>query len=117
TTVSYVESPEVQAQNRFRVATLQSAFLGHVRDPGTVRTSAAGAIGPPSEAIAHAGNFPAGEAVSMFGFSCLDPFSGIAPGTRPGELCTNFLGCLTCPNAILTPAARTPPPPPHPPTP
>jgi hypothetical protein len=43
----------------------------------------------------------------MFGFSCRDPFSGIAPGTRKGELCTNFLGCLTCPNAILAGDART----------
>lgn len=43
----------------------------------------------------------------MFGFSCQDPFSGVAPGTHAGELCTNFLGCLTCPNAILTHDART----------
>jgi hypothetical protein len=31
----------------------------------------------------------------------------VAPGTHAGELCTNFLGCLTCPNAILTHDART----------
>jgi hypothetical protein len=37
----------------------------------------------------------------MFGFSCKDPLAGIAPGTRGGELCTNFLACLTCPNAII----------------
>jgi hypothetical protein len=43
----------------------------------------------------------------MFGFGCTDPFSGIAPGTRAGELCTNFLGCLTCPNAVLGGDART----------
>lgn len=104
TTISYVESPEVQAQNRFRVATLQTAFLGHVREPppDTTRAAAVAARSQRSTAIV-----PAGEAVSMFGFSCLDPFSGIAPGTRPGELCTNFLGCLTCPNAILTHDART----------
>lgn len=104
TTVSYVESPEVQAQNRFRIATLQNALVGHVCEPGRAASTAE----PPTEAVAvREGIVPAGEAVSMFGFSCLDPFSGVAPGTRPGELCTNFLGCLTCPNAILTHDART----------
>jgi len=38
----------------------------------------------------------------MFGFDCKDPFAGVAPGTRPGELCTHFLGCFTCPNAVVT---------------
>jgi len=38
----------------------------------------------------------------MFGFDCKDPFAGVAPGTRRGELCTNFLGCFTCPNAVIT---------------
>ena len=40
--------------------------------------------------------------MSMFGFDCKDPLAGVAPGTRPGELCTSFLGCFTCPNAIIT---------------
>lgn len=43
----------------------------------------------------------------MFGFSCKDPFAGLAPGTRRGELCTNFLACLTCPNAIIPTDAIT----------
>jgi hypothetical protein len=38
----------------------------------------------------------------MFGFDCRDAFAGVAPGTRRGELCTNFLGCFTCPNAVIT---------------
>lgn len=46
---------------------------------------------------------PAGKSVSMFGFDCKDPYAGIAPGTRAGELCSHFLGCFTCPNAIVTP--------------
>ena len=104
TTISYVESPEVQAQNRSRISTLQAALLGHVCEPRPATTSATPAAERSQRATAIV---PAGEAVSMFGFSCLDPFSGIAPGTRPGQLCTNFLGCLTCPNAILTHDART----------
>jgi len=100
TTVGYVESPEVERQNRLRVATLQSAFLGHIEHPAPdkgrpnrvkrVPSSAPGSTQPP------------GAVVSMFGFNCKDPFAGIAPGTRAGELCTNFLGCFTCPNAVIT---------------
>jgi len=44
---------------------------------------------------------PPATAVSMFGFDCLDPLAGVAPGTRAGELCGNFLGCFTCPNAVI----------------
>jgi hypothetical protein len=104
TTISYVESPEVQAQNRFRIASLQTAFLGHVCEPHADTTTATPAVERFQD---YKAIVPAGEAVSMFGFSCLDPFSGIAAGTRAGELCSNFLGCLTCPNAILTHDART----------
>ena len=107
TTVAYVESPEVQAQNRIRVATLQSAFLGHVRDPSASAGLTAAQRQQCALSATRYAQIPAGEAVSMFGFSCKDPFSGVAPGTRAGELCTNFLGCLTCPNAILTHDERT----------
>jgi hypothetical protein len=43
----------------------------------------------------------------MFGFGCTDPLAGTAPGTRRGELCTHFMGCFTCPNAIITPDPAT----------
>ena len=97
TTVRYVEAPEVQAQNRTRVAGLQSAFVGHFEQlpaPDSAADSltlpqAPGALQPAS-------------AVSLFGFGCKDPLAGTAPGTRSGELCMNFMGCFTCPNAIIT---------------
>lgn len=100
TTVGYVESPEVDAQNRVRVAGLQSAFLGHVEhpqgddiQPRTTHGVQSAADSPPP---------PVTAAVSMFGFDCKDPLAGVAPGTRRGELCTSFLGCFTCPNAVIT---------------
>jgi site-specific recombinase XerD len=95
TTVGYVEGPEVQTQNRVRVAALQSAFLGHIERPSDqifVARPRFSASRPP----------PSGAAVSMFGFNCKDAFAGVAPGTRAGELCTHFLGCFTCPNAVIT---------------
>jgi hypothetical protein len=97
TTIGYIASPHLGAQNRLRVATLQNAFLGHIEHPSqkilaprTVLPRAAAPVAPP------------GRVTSMFGFDCKDPFAGIAPGTRHGELCTHFLGCLTCPNAVVT---------------
>jgi hypothetical protein len=100
TTVRYVEGPEVEAQHRVRIAALQHAFLGHISRPHSAVEPvdrAAAQAPPPSRPAA-----PREPAVSMFGFDCTDPLAGIAPGTRSGELCTNFLGCFTCPNAIIT---------------
>ncbi len=92
TTVSYVQGPEVESQNQVRVAALQGAFLGHIEG----RITASG-VEPPADRPV-----PRGPAVSMFGFDCKDPLAGIAPGTRTGELCTHYLGCFTCPNAVIT---------------
>jgi hypothetical protein len=102
TTVGYVEGAEVEAQNRVRIAALQNAFVGHIRHPQLHKRA---------DGVRHRRRLPAstprltpgrGAAVSMFGFNCKDAFSGIAPGTRRGELCSNFLGCFTCPNAVIT---------------
>jgi hypothetical protein len=98
TTVGYVHGPEVAAQNSVRMAALQSALVGHIEYPA----------GPPSAPPAPALDPSAlGAAVSMFGFSCKDPFSGVAPGMHRGSLCTNFLACLTCPNAVIPTDAPT----------
>ena len=74
TTVRYVETPQVQAKHRARIAELQSAFIDHV----------GGVHGPRSEPITNlrpARTFatPSGEVVSMFGFDCYDPFAGSRP--------------------------------------
>ncbi len=101
TTVRYVESPEVRAQNRLRVATLQSAWLGHLDHSPPNETGASNDKEVRSSSVT-AAKPPTGAMISMFGFNCRDAFAGIAPGTRRGELCTHFLGCFTCPNAVIT---------------
>jgi hypothetical protein len=100
TTAAYVQGPEVVAQHGLRMAALQSAWLGHIEPTAEVESTTR-----PSEA--QPDQVPPGTAVSMFGFSCKDPLSGLAPGTRAGTLCTNFLACLTCPNAIIPTDAPT----------
>jgi hypothetical protein len=100
TTVGYVQGAEVEAQNRSRVAAIQNAFVGHIerRQLTKVSSEVEGADHSSGPVSSH----PKGAAVSMFGFNCKDAFAGIAPGTHEGELCTNFLGCFTCPNAVIT---------------
>ena len=93
TTVRYVETPLVQAKNRSRIADLQGAFLEHVEGRPTASQTRNRATLEPS--------IPSGRVVTMFGFDCKDPFAGVAPGTQRGELCSNFMGCFTCPNAII----------------
>jgi hypothetical protein len=100
TTVGYLQAPEVAAQNRVRVAALQSAFVGHIESP-KLNESLPKKIEHIRPSV-HRSPPLAGAAVSMFGFDCKDAFAGIAPGTRRGELCSNFLGCFTCPNAVIT---------------
>ncbi len=98
TTVRYVQGPEVEREHHRRIAALQAAFLGQIRSPTRrarrVESSIAPSPPPPTPSVA---------SVSMFGFDCKDPLAGIAPGTHRGELCSHFLGCFTCPNAIISP--------------
>lgn len=100
TTVRYVEVPVVRMHNRVRIAALQEAFIEHLTAPTKSPPPAAAAL-PPNALL------PSGELVSMFGFDCKDPLAGTAPGTRQGELCTNFMGCFTCPNAVIAPEPLT----------
>jgi hypothetical protein len=96
TTAGYVRGPEVEHENQLRIFALQGAYLGSVE-----RSS-------PASAVTKVGDSPCerpalrGVAVSMFGFDCKDPFAGTAPGTRSGEMCMHFLGCFSCPNAVIT---------------
>ena len=101
TTVRYVQRPIVRQQNHARIAVLQEAFVAHLLEPPTTTASATIAASSSSAAI------PPGATVSMFGFDCTDPLAGAAPGTRRGEMCTNFMGCFTCPNAVIPPEPRT----------
>lgn len=38
---------------------------------------------------------------TLFGFSCRDPYGGVAANSVVGKLCPKFEGCATCRNAII----------------
>lgn len=101
TTVRYVETPIVRQQNHARIAALQEAFVEHLAAPSAASPPPLVAASSSSAAV------PTGRTVSLFGFDCTDPLAGTAPGTRKGEICTSFMGCFTCPNAVIPPEPRT----------
>jgi hypothetical protein len=96
TTVRYVMGPDVHEQNRARIAILQNAFVGKMRTSQRVDSAKGHATPALSKAL------PSGPLVSLFGFDCENPYEGVAPGTQRGKLCTNFMGCFNCPNAVIT---------------
>ncbi len=101
-TAHYVEQPVIQAEQTAMFTRLQERFVEAVRAGGS-RLEFEGAdeeTEPPEEKI-DARNATAS------GFVCRDPLSGVAPGQRKGKLCTAWLGCFTCPNAVIPREAET----------
>lgn len=95
TTRHYVERPAVRIAQEVELARLQGRFVAWVRgDPATVARD----LGlSRSEAI----DVALGRNATASGFTCSNPFAGRGPGQKPGRLCTAWLGCFTCPNAVI----------------
>jgi integrase len=87
TTQRYVDRPRVRKAQAAAIGRLQARFIEVVR----------AAAEPPgaAEMVIDARNATAA------GFICRDPFAGVAEGQRKGELCASWLGCFTCPNAVI----------------
>lgn len=87
TTQRYVDRPRVQKAQIAAIGRLQARFVEVVRD--NVETPAEPTMmADPRNATAA-------------GFICRDPLAGVAEGQRAGEICTAWLGCFTCPNAVI----------------
>ena len=101
-TAHYVEQPVIQAEQTAMFTRLQGRFVEAVRAGGSrLEFKGAGEETEPPEEGIDARNATAS------GFVCRDPLSGIAPGQRKGRLCTAWLGCFTCPNAVIPREAET----------
>ncbi len=96
TTVRYVNSSQVVVENHQRVSELQDAFLGQIKKQGKM-------IQLSVKKSKKADEINKVQAVSMFGFDCKNPYEGLAAGTKRGELCSKYMGCFTCPNAVISP--------------
>lgn len=95
TTWRYVAQPVIRATQADTISTLQAAFVSWIRrDPTEIALS----LGvPPATAV----EIAAGQNATASGFICRDPFAGVAPGQQRGQICVAWLGCFTCPNAVI----------------
>lgn len=100
TTMRYIHRPAVRAGQAAGLARLQGRFVAVVRG-GDWATAVGGEAGVDAASPTDARNATAS------GFTCSDPLAGIAPGQRKGRLCTAWLGCFTCPNAVIPLEADT----------
>lgn len=95
TTRRYVDRPMARAGQARELARLQGAFVNWVRgDADEVTRDLQISSGA-------AADIAAGRNATASGFVCRDPLAGAGPGQTPGRLCTAWLGCFTCPNAVI----------------
>jgi hypothetical protein len=90
TTQRYVDRPIVRRAQEREIGRLQARFVDLVRGAAVDRQSA----------DADTQTIDARYATAA-GFICSDPLAGVGEGQKPGRLCTAWLGCFTCPNAVI----------------
>jgi hypothetical protein len=101
TTRHYVDRPAVRAAQAAELARLQGRFVAWVRgDPSVVARE----LGVSRR---EAADIALGRNATASGFTCSNPLAGLGPGQRPGRLCTAWLGCFTCPNAVIPLETKT----------
>ena len=88
----YIDRPITRAEQAVTIARLQGRFVEAVRKGNGLDLR--------GKKVARSSLADARNATAS-GFVCSDPLGGIAPGQRKGQLCTAWLGCFTCPNAVI----------------
>jgi hypothetical protein len=97
TTRRYIDRPIVRAAQAIELGQLQARFVAAIRSGDLSLPSKQGEPKSPMSA----------QNATASGFICADPLAGIAPGQSKGKLCTAWLGCFTCPNAVIPLEADT----------
>ena len=88
TTQRYIDRPIVRKAQEHIIGELQLRFVETVRGVDNDDESDSAA----SEDTGHA---------TATGFICKDPLAGVGEGQKAGQPCTAWLGCFTCPNAVI----------------
>jgi hypothetical protein len=94
TTRRYVDRPVVRAAQAIELGRLQGRFVEAIRSVDLGLTSSRSKGSEPTPIIS-------AQNATASGFICADPLAGIGPGQSRGKLCTAWLGCFTCPNAVI----------------
>ncbi|ANN60744.1 hypothetical protein [Mesorhizobium loti] len=89
TTQRYIDRPIVRKAQERIIGDLQLRFVEAVRSPDDEDES----DGDAPTAVT--------EYATAAGFICKDPLAGVGEGQKTGRLCTAWLGCFTCPNAVI----------------
>jgi len=97
TTRRYIDRPMVRAAQAIELGQLQARFVAAIRSGDMSLRSKRGKAASTTSA----------QNATASGFICADPFAGIAPGQSKGKLCAAWLGCFTCPNAVIPLEADT----------
>lgn len=91
TTQRYIDRPIVRKAQERIIGDLQLRFVEAVRGPDDEDDDER----DDDVAIVQA------EYATAAGFICKDPLQGVGEGQKTGRLCTAWLGCFTCPNAVI----------------
>jgi hypothetical protein len=100
TTRRYVDRPVVRAAQAIELGRLQARFVAAIRSGDLDLSSGQSNRGEHSPIVST-------QNATASGFICADPLGGIAPGESKGKLCTAWLGCFTCPKAVIPLEADT----------
>lgn len=90
TTRLYVDAPSARSARAGEIGRLQARFVE------TIRTGLIEDIPAP----AHQSNIDTSNSTAS-GFTCSDPLNSPVLGQQKGRLCTAWLGCFTCPHAVI----------------
>ncbi|WP_184714650.1 site-specific integrase [Caulobacter sp.] len=96
TTRLYVDAPSARNARASEIGKLQARFVDAIR---------AGLFEAPP-APSHQSDVDASSATAS-GFTCSDPLNSPMPGQQKGRLCTAWLGCFTCPHAVIPLESQT----------
>ncbi|BCH19560.1 hypothetical protein [Mesorhizobium sp. L-2-11] len=91
TTELYIKGPQTRRIQRETIARSQALMLGWI-----VGAKADGEDQAQRDRIALAS-----DATVPFSHDCLNPATGIAPGSAAGRICRHFGGCLRCPGLVI----------------
>lgn len=93
TTVPYTMDEEIKQENDRLINRFQGELVGHSLNVNFLEKKR----NESCDDLA----IDAKNAVTIFGFGCKDPYSGMGPGATPGKMCMKFTSCATCPGAIV----------------
>jgi hypothetical protein len=100
TTFGSYNTDAMKRRDAQKIAALQVRFVDWARPDGSADRSTVAADVPdltPSQQDAIA----RGENATASGFTCKNPYDSPQPGQRRGQLCSVWLGCFACPNAVV----------------